>query len=370
MKAFYCQNCGHTVVFENTICISCDRHLGYDPTRDRMVSVEADGGGWRTHDAAPERYRFCKNWEMRGCNWLIALDSKEEFCEACRHNRTIPNISDPASAVAWQKIELAKRRLLYSLIKLGLPHPSAADEDPEPLIFDFLEPEHSRPVFTGHDCGVITISLAEADDAAREKTRQDMGEPYRTLLGHFRHEIGHYYWDRLVRDDNAIQQFRSMFGDERVDYEASLKRHYEAGPPADWQDRYISAYASTHPWEDFAETFAHYLHIVDTLETGRAAGLTLRRADGKAAAVAFDPYRFPKMADMLDHWLDLAFALNNIARAMGQADLYPFVISPTVSEKLGFVQTVIQSKADELASHGESMQPHSVMVVAPRMNAG
>lgn len=344
MKAFNCQHCEHTVVFENTFCMNCNRHLGYLATQSQMVSVEPDGPGWRIHGDAPERYRFCKNWELRGCNWLIEEDAGEEYCEACRHNRTIPAIQDPAALAAWQKIEVAKRRLLYSLMRLGLPHPTVADEDPEPLIFDFLEPEQSRPVFTGHDCGVITVSLAEADDATREKTRQDMGEPYRTLLGHFRHEIGHYYWDRLVRDRDEIPRFRALFGDEREDYQTALKSHYASGAPADWQDRFISAYASSHPWEDFAETFAHFLHIIDTLETGRAAGLTLRRADGKVAAVPFDPYRFPEMSEILDHWLDMAFALNNISRAMGQADLYPFVISPIVGQKLEFIQGIIQSK--------------------------
>jgi hypothetical protein len=352
MKTFHCQHCQHTVVFENSVCINCNRHLGYISTQNRMVSVEPDGEGWRIDNATRERFRFCRNWEMRGCNWLIDFDADEAFCEACRHNRTIPNISDPAALAAWQKIELAKRRLLYSLIRLGLPHPSMADDDPEPLIFDFLQPEQARPVFTGHDSGVITVSLAEADDATREKTRQEMGEPYRTLLGHFRHEIGHYYWDRLVWSGGEITRFRRIFGDERDDYQSALKRHYETGAPVDWQNNFISAYASSHPWEDFAETFAHYLHIVDTLETGRAAGLTLRRADGKVAPVPFDPYRFPEISEMLDHWLDLAFALNNISRAMGQADLYPFVISPTVADKLAFVQTVVQSKGATIERAG------------------
>lgn len=341
MKTFLCQRCKHVVVFENTSCVNCGRHLGYIPAQNQMASVASDGEAWRVDGATGERYRFCKNWELRACNWLIDFDSREEFCDACRHNRTIPNIEDPVALASWQKIEIAKRRLLYSIIRLGLPHPSAFDDDPEPLVFDFLQPEHAAPVSTGHDHGVITVSLAEADDAEREKTRQAMGEPYRTLLGHFRHEIGHYYWDRLVWRGNETPRFRALFGDERSDYQAALKRHYEAGPPADWQKSFISAYASSHPWEDFAETFAHYLHIVDTLEAGRAAGILLRRADGKAGSVAFDPYRFPEMTEMLDHWLDLAFALNNIARAMGQADLYPFIISPAVAEKLKFVQSII-----------------------------
>ena len=255
MKTFYCQHCHHTVVFENSFCINCDRHLGYISAENRMVSVEPDGEGWRIDDETRERYRFCKNWEIRGCNWLVAFDANEAYCEACRHNRTIPNISDPDALAAWQKIELAKRRLLYSLIRLGLPHPSAADDDPEPLVFDFLQPDQARPVFTGHDSGVITVSLAEADDAAREKTRQEMGEPYRTLLGHFRHEIGHYYWDRLVWNGGDITTFRALFGDEREDYQSALARHYQAGAPVDCQNNFISAYASSHPWEGLRRDF-------------------------------------------------------------------------------------------------------------------
>jgi hypothetical protein len=91
------------------------------------------------------------------------------------------------------------------------------------------------------------------------------------LLGHFRHEVGHYFWDRLVATDpHQLEEFRVLFGDDRQDYGEALKRHYDEGAPANWQDTYISMYATMHPWEDFAETWAHYLHIVDTLETAGA----------------------------------------------------------------------------------------------------
>jgi hypothetical protein len=184
-----------------------------------------------------------------------------------------------------------------------------------------------------------------------------MGEPYRTLLGHFRHEIGHYYWERIVPNSRHLAPFRELFGDERDDYSNSLKKHYEEGPSADWRQNHISAYASCHPWEDFAETFAHYLHIVDTLETGRSAGLVVRRNDGSPARVDFDPYSYPDINEMIDNWLDISFALNNINRSMGQPDIYPFVISPVVKEKLGFVQSLLKDHAQRpCAASGVSRQ--------------
>ena len=197
---------------------------------------------------------------------------------------------------------------------------------------------------TGHDRGLITLDLAEADDPSRERQRQSMREPYRTLLGHFRHEIAHYYWDRLVRNSPAIEEFRRLFGDEGVDYVASLQGYYAQGPAPNWQERFVTAYASAHPWEDFAETWAHYFHMVDTLETAAAFGLRLRptvanRAD-LATVIDFDP-RLADMARIIDAWLPLTFAVNSINRSMGQPDLYPFVLAPPAIWKLTFVHDLI-----------------------------
>jgi hypothetical protein len=348
MKLFKCPHCGQLIHFENTRCENCGHRLGYVPDDNVLTALEPDGEGlWRSLAAAGGRFRFCDNAEHDACNWLLPEHASGSLCRACRHNRTIPDISQPTSLFAWQKIEAAKRRLFYSLLQLHLPTP-AQGEAHEPLVFDFLAdaPRSDGPkVMTGHDDGLITIALAEADDAERERRRAGMGEPYRTLVGHFRHEVGHFYWDVLVRDGGKLDECRAMFGDDRADYGEALKHHYEAGPPADWGERYISAYATTHPWEDFAETWAHYLHIVDSLEMARALGMHVRpRVDhvGVLAAEAErDPYTTDSVQALVDTWIPIAFALNSVNRCMGQSDLYPFVLSPPVIEKLGFIHRLV-----------------------------
>jgi hypothetical protein len=217
------------------------------------------------------------------------------------------------------------------------------------LAFSFKASTEAEPVFTGHNEGLITINVAEADDPFREKTRQQLGEPYRTLLGHFRHEIGHYYWDRLIRG-RCLEPFRAMFGDETADYAGARKRHYESGPPADWTQRFVSAYASMHPWEDWAETFAHYLHIVDTLETARAYGLALKpKAASGLPAVATGRLQFDDFDDLVSAWFPLTSALNSLNRSMGLADLYPFVLSDAAIAKLRFVHDIVEQAGRDAA---------------------
>jgi hypothetical protein len=274
---------------------------------------------------------------------MVPADDPTGFCAACRHNRTVPDLTVPGNDLLWRKIETAKHRLFYSLLRLDLPLENRGDDPDHGLAFDFLAdpPEsHAAGVMTGHDNGLITLALREADDVTREKVRSKMGEPYRTLLGHFRHEIGHYFWDRLVATDaDILQSFRALFGDDRQDYDKALKRHYDRGAPADWQKNFISMYAAMHPWEDFAETWAHYMHIVDTLETAAAFGLNVkpRRArGGLAAAIDFDPYHV-EMDRLIDAWLPVEFATNSMNRSMGLNDLYPFLLSAKAIEKLSFV---------------------------------
>ena len=246
-----------------------------------VSAMEPDGDLWRSLAASAERYRFCTNAAYSACNWLISATSSETLCTACRHNRTIPDLTVNENMRRWRNLEFAKHRMFYSLLRLKLPMANRVDDPAHGLAFDFLGEAPAvglTHVLTGHEDGVITIDIAEADDDQREKLRQAMSESYRTLLGHFRHEIGHYFWGRLVRDGEQIQGFRELFGDERADYGQALHAHYASGPPADWQDRYISRYASAHPWEDFAETWSHYLHIVDTLEMAAAFGLRVQPA--------------------------------------------------------------------------------------------
>jgi hypothetical protein len=212
--------------------------------------------------------------------------------------------------------------------------------------FSFMEdgPDPNSKVLTGHNDRNITINLAEADDPFREKLRQQLGEGYRTLLGHFRHEIGHYYWDRLIADSDWLPRCRELFGDETADYGEALKKHYAEGASRDWPERFISAYATMHPWEDWAETWAHYLHMVDTLGTARSYGLALRPTP--VGAEPAKPLRTPAIAatdfeDLSRSWVELTLALNSLNRSMGIIDPYPFVLAPAIFEKLSLVHEVV-----------------------------
>jgi hypothetical protein len=347
MKLFACQNCGQPLYFEHTQCEGCGLRLGYLPDHEVVSALEPSNGAWHVLAVPDERYRLCANAEHNVCNWLVAADRADTFCAACRHNRTIPDLTAPENLDHWRKIEHAKRRLFYTLLRLRLPL-TVRPEDPNGLAFDFLSSPAggggAAAVLTGHMGGLITLNVAEADDPERERQRKSMGEPYRTLLGHFRHEISHYYWDRLVAGTPALEEFRRLFGDERVDYAASLQRYYANGPAPDWSECFVTGYASAHPWEDFAETWAHYFHMVDTLETAAAFGLRLRPKIGAdlAAVIDFDPH-LAEMDRIIDAWLPLTFAVNSINRSMGQPDLYPFVPAAPVIWKLTFIHDQIRS---------------------------
>jgi hypothetical protein len=368
MKLFQCQNCGQPLYFETKQCDSCGYSLGYLPARQTVTALEADKELWRAladskaggsaKDGSAPRYRYCANVDYDACNWLIPSDSPDKFCPACRHNRMIPDLSQAQNLRNWRKIETAKHRLFYTLLKLKLPL-TTRPEHPNGLAFDFLASPPSgteEPVMTGHEHGLITINLAEADDAERERIRGAMHEPYRTLLGHFRHEVAHYFWDHLILDTPSIDEFREVFGDERVDYGAALQAHYANGPPPDWQERFVTAYASTHPWEDFAETWAHYFHMVETLETAGAFGMRMRpkltMGADLDASMDFDPH-LATMDRIIDAWLPLTFAVNSINRSMGIADLYPFVLAPPAIVKLAFVHERIKAAGGYRATEGE-----------------
>src|SRR5581483_11135028 len=264
--SYRCQ-CGRPVYFRNSMCLGCKTPLGYEPELGQVRALCAGPatGTWKLYDQKTDAplWRRCGNFDSpAGCNWLTP--AAEPLCISCRLNRTIPKLDDADNALWWRKIENAKRSLVAQLLRLGLPVKSKVSEDPEGgVMFDFLRPPEKGPrVLTGHANGLITLNVEEADDSKREKIRHEMHEPYRTLLGHFRHEIGHYYWDRLVFDTPWLEKFRELYGDERQDYAAALKRNYQQGPPSNWADHHITAYASVHPWEDWAESWAHYLHVV------------------------------------------------------------------------------------------------------------
>lgn len=357
MKIFHCDHCGQLLFFENVQCLGCTRPLAYLPDLGLVGSLDTAGNDlWQSPlpRAQGRRYRLCGNYRQHNvCNWAVEAESPHELCTSCRLTRVIPDLNVPGNREAWYRLELAKRRLVYSLVTLGLTVENKEDDSQSGLTFEFLsdppQPQpDAKPVLTGHAEGVITINLAEADDAEREKRRLAVHEPYRTLLGHFRHEVGHYYWDRLVRDGERLNAFRQLFGDEREDYAQALERHYQRGAPTEWQTRFVSAYASAHAWEDWAETWAHFIHMADALETATACGLSLRPArtdEPSLKAHAAEP-RLESFQRMIDDWFPLTYVLNNLNRGLGLADAYPFVLMPPVIEKLRFIhETVMGSPA-------------------------
>ncbi|MGH8643377.1 MAG: zinc-binding metallopeptidase family protein [Gammaproteobacteria bacterium] len=356
MKIFNCSVCGQLIFFENVL--GCGHALGYLPDRGLLSALEPQADGpWRAlaPEAGAKGYKMCLNYsEEQVCNWMLPSEDSAMFCPACSLNQIIPDCSQPENRLRWQRLEAAKRRLIYSLRALGLPLRNKQEDPQQGLAFAFLadpDPDfrENNVVMTGHAQGLITINIAEADDAVRERRRLDMNERYRTLLGHLRHESGHYYWERLVRPNDLLEPFRRLFGDERSDYDQALQAHYRNGPPQDWQARFVSAYASTHPWEDWAESWGHYLHIIDTLETARQ--FSLRVVTPAAGASIATPggvtdYRPPSLEAMIASWLPLTYAINNINRSMGQPDMYPFVLTPVAIEKLEFVHQVISAACE------------------------
>ncbi|MCU1599627.1 MAG: hypothetical protein JWO22_336 [Frankiales bacterium] len=324
VRAFSCSHCGQVVSFDDLGCGRCDSPLGYVPDRSELVAVTHVGDGELVDltGAEPRRWRRCETSPLTGCNWLVEGDG---LCLSCALTRVRPNDQDPEGLGEWVEAERAKRRLLHQLTSLGLPVVSRNEDTQQGLVFDLLSSVATK-VITGHDNGIITLDLAEADDEHRERLRRSLNEPYRTLLGHFRHEIGHYYWPILVDDDDTLAACRSLFGDDREDYALAVKQHYERDV-VDIPDTHISAYATMHPYEDWAESFAHYLHILDTLETAAQFGL--------APPVA-------TFSEVIEAWLRLSVGLNQVNRSMGRDDLYPFVLTPTVVRKLAFVDSVVR----------------------------
>lgn len=363
MKLFTCPSCQQTLHFESFQCVGCSHVLAYLPDRQVLTALEPVPGAAAGVFAAlgpagkAARYRQCGNQIDHGaCNWAVPDGEDQRFCCACRLNEIIPNLSDLAAKQAWLSLEESKRRLIYTLLQLRLPIEARAEGNPAGLAFAFKQdgPGESK-VFIAHDHGLITINAAEASAPERERARLALGESYRTVLGHFRHEIGHYYWERLVAETPLLEPFRGLLGDERAPYDEAAQKHYRDGAPADWRTRFVSAYASMHPWEDWAESWAHYLHMVDTIETARSFGVDLRpqsvggRAGGPRREPALEAHTrgldFADFDDLVGAWVPLSIALNALNRSMGVNDAYPFVLSEPAVEKLRFVHQVIEHSA-------------------------
>lgn len=360
-RLYFCR-CGRPIFFRNSYCIACQTPLGYEPELGELFPLaENEDGTWRIENGghfAPQhrenRYVRCANLTTAaGCNWLIPADSGgPALCVACGLNRTIPDLSVPGNEEKWRRIELAKRRLISSLVRLGLPVRSQLGDAPVTgLVFDFLNPDAHGQVVTGHADGVITLNVQEADHPTREKMREKMDEPYRTVLGHLRHEIGHYYWTLLINGTAWGQPFSGLFGDPGADYEQALQRHYNQGPPPGWQENYISAYATAHPWEDWAETWAHYLHMTDTLDTADSFHLKVDEQQlpmegfTEEALYRTDDAEAQTFLDMVNRWIQISAALNELSLSMGFSDFYPFVLSSKVVQKLHFVHLAVRDGA-------------------------
>ncbi|MCU7554151.1 putative zinc-binding peptidase [Alteromonas sp. ASW11-19] len=348
MKNFTCQ-CGNTVYFANTKCLSCNRALGFVPEIVAISSFDnAADGAWVSH-VNGLRYWPCTNYlNHHICNWVVEEGSQQSLCHSCSLTKTIPDLSRPHNMQLWFRMEQAKRRLLFTLMSLGLPIWEQRSNKPN-LRFEFLEDveedEYGQEltvkstVVTGHSNGMITLNLKEAEDSSRVMMREQMNERYRTLIGHFRHESGHFYWEWLIRGSVYLNTYRELFGDEREDYTASLQRYYESGPPMDWESQFISAYASAHSWEDWAESWAHYLHIIDTLDTAAQYGVSLETNEvvdpvDKTRGIDFDR--------LYADWCRLTTVLNALNRSMGLDDAYPFTIPPDALGKLRFIHNLIE----------------------------
>jgi hypothetical protein len=345
VKTFHCDGCGSLVFFENIKCLKCGDVLGFLPGPTELEAIAAnEDGTWRALGANQngKRFHLCENSRQHGvCNWMIDDGDQNPFCLACRLNIVIPDLSVAGNLERWGKLERAKRRIVYTILRLGLPTEGLPAENRPALRFKFVGDTPDAKVLTGHADGLITINIAEADDDERERRRVNLHEPYRTLTGHLRHEVAHYYWDRLVARSEWLNGFRKFFGDETADYGAALQRYYAQGAPADWQQRHVSAYASAHPWEDWAETWAHYFHILDMVETAESFGVSLRPEHPSAPSMTAQPCNpfdvNTNFDAILENWFPLTFALNSLNRGMGLPDAYPFVLSAAAIQKLRFI---------------------------------
>jgi hypothetical protein len=349
MKIFECSHCFHPIFFENDTCENCNHKVGYLAPSFKMISLGPSNPQQAYSLITDGEYKFCKNHEHDVCNWLIPLNSENNYCTACQLNRTIPNLSDSRNYEKWQKLEIAKHRLIYQLQILNLSINPKMKYPVTGLCFDFIAKRGDVNIMTGHSNGVVTIILAEADSVHREMVRKQLSESYRTLIGHFRHEIGHYFWESLIQPNpEKLNEFRGLFGDEQKNYGQSLATYYQYGAPFNWQNEFISQYASSHPWENWAETWAHYLHIMDTTETAYYCGLkvsqNLSNADYMHSNPNFDPYHCQNFDLILNTCIPLFSAVNNINRSMGMADVYPFVVSPSVIQKMKFIHNLLQSR--------------------------
>ncbi len=319
MRIFSCPACDGPLFFHNLNCV-CGVDVAYDPSADCFTSS----------------INPCKNRSIIACNWNRPAES-ESLCRSCAMTSVIPDLSLEVNRLFWSEAELSKRWVLANLARWHWF--TACDNGPSPEFHLLSEQtvEGHKPVTIGHGRGIITINVAEADPVHRVAQRQSLGEPFRTMIGHFRHEIGHFVFSRLIQNEQFHSEFQRIFGNETGDYGAALQSYYAGGGIGDWQKEYVTAYASSHPLEDWAESFAHALHLVDIVDSAVATGLT----NPTFLPPDYDSYREADAERLLTVGSDLGVGLNHVNRSMGLSDIYPFVLTPAVRLKLKFVHASV-----------------------------
>jgi hypothetical protein len=351
MRTFSC-SCGNLLFFDNSICMCCKREVGWCPQCRHITDVTTGNDGAFICPRCETTLVKCANYASSNvCNRFVirrvgegsqGQTSAGIFCDCCRFNRIIPDLKIKGNREKWYRLEAAKRRTLYDLDLLGLPFGDSRDNITPALVFEFkgdpiLDKNYrgvvgGQKVYTGHDNGVITINIQEADDIEREKLRVNMHEAQRSLLGHFRHEFGHYIWDVMIKG-KMENSFIAMFGDHNNPaYEVALQDYYKNGPKPDWLLNYVSAYATMHPWEDFAETFAVYLDMASSLDT--------------ACHQQLIPSVDPKDPDaMVDAYKKLGIALNEMNRTIGMLDFLPELFAKPIRDKLRFIHGLTRNSS-------------------------
>jgi hypothetical protein len=372
MKIFRCENCGNSLFFENVTCLQCGSSVAFLPDRLALCAIEpapdADEGLWRRRGSHRRRpgvrlYRLCQNQvSYQACNFAVDSADANPYCVSCRQTRVLPDLSVPGNLERWFRIERAKRRLFYNLARLGLSSVNPPEGSTSGPVFQFLADLPGQQVMTGHLNGLITLNVSEADDEERVRRRVAMHEPYRTLLGHLRHESGHFYWDRLIKEGDRVERFRAVFGDESADYGQSLAAHYARGETKDWQLTHVSAYATAHPWEDWAETWAHYLHMVDLMETAASyhTRVVVPGHEDEDNEEVVNPFgaEGADFDQLVQQWVPVTLLLNSLNRSLGQDDAYPIALAGATMDKLRFVHEVIHEAASwDSPAQGTAPQP-------------
>jgi hypothetical protein len=343
MNTYVC-TCGSRMFFNNTVCTNCGSEVGWCEACRRIAPLSPAGDRFACgNPKCGQAVVKCHNYAVEAvCNRVFAVDPAATpvaadpltgvgLCKACRLNNIVPDMSIPENRHRWEHLELAKRQLLYQLDVLGLSYASDDVGSEKPLRFDFKANTDEESVLTGHADGLITINIDEADSVERERVRKQMHEPHRSLISHFRHEVGHYYWMTLVAG-KCEPECAAVFGDHNaVPYADALEQHYAHGAAPGWQGRFVSAYATAHPWEDFAETWGFYLDMWEVLSTMH------HHLPGLAA----DPKTLPVEA-LAKTYQQLGVFFNEVNRTMGLKDLVPEVISGEVVKKLAFIHHLIR----------------------------